>query len=225
MIFELAAFRPESLHKAFECGVRRVEFCADYASGGITPERDVFENARRAFKGEFLVMIRPRSGNFIYSDDELHSMLESIAWTGEAGADGFVLGCLQSNGNIDISALHRLMQAAGDKPVTFHRAIDHTSDYVGSIQQLIDSGVKRVLTSGNTSSAANGKQMLKRIVEEFNDRIEIIAGGGVRSGNIRELVRYTGVKAVHSAAVTTATDLADLFEIEKILSELNIFSL
>lgn len=224
MIFELAAFNPEAVKIAHELNVKRVEYCSDYALGGITPPEQDFVRARNNYDGELLVMIRPRGGDFICHENELSVMIERIDFFNNAGADGFVFGCLLQDGRVDIPSLDALVKACGNKPATFHRAIDHTPDYFSSLHVLVHSGVRRVLTSGNSGSAMEGKEVLKEAIHQFGQKIEIVAGGGIRSGNLRSLIDFTKVTSVHSAAITGKDELPDPEEIRKLLSGIQTIS-
>lgn len=215
--FELAVFNPSAIALANEAGVKRIEYCSSYALGGISPDANEFKKVRAEFSGELLVMIRSRGGDFVYNDVEVEEMLRLIDVFDRLGADGFVFGCLTKDNKIDKQVLHRLMDRSGKKKVTFHRAIDQVDDYEEGVKSLIDHGVARILTSGKAKSAMEGKEMLRHIQHRFGHRIEIVAGGGVRSTNVSELIDFTRVSVVHSAAILSG-ESPDAVEVKKILS-------
>ena len=147
MLLELAVFHPDTLEVATRCGVERIELCSDYQAGGLSPDPGYFLFARKQFSGEIMVMIRPRPGDFQYKPEEIEQTQKAIRYFDSAGADGFVLGCMQG-GSVHQEYLNLLVETAGNKPVTFHRAIDEAEDYEEAIRCLIRAGCSRVLTSG-----------------------------------------------------------------------------
>ena len=202
MIFELAVFHPDSVAIAQACNVSRIELCDNYQVGGITPSIDNFSLARKNFDGPIMVMIRPQAGTFIYDDNILNQMLEEIKTFDELGADGFVFGCLTTDNNVDTLQLEQLVNAADKKHVTFHRAIDEVNDYEKGIQDLIRCGVTSVLTTGKMKSALEGKDVINKMIYQYGAKLNFIAGGGVRSSNISELLMNSNITQIHSAAIT-----------------------
>ncbi len=143
-------------------------------------------------------MVRPRGGSFVYSDAELKVMVGDVMLARSMGAQGIVTGVLQPNATIDVKHLRILVSAAGPLPVTFHRAFDFASNRAESLEQLIDAGVARVLTSGGATTALEGAPGIATLVSQADGRIVIVAGGGIRESNVREVVRLTGVSEVHA---------------------------
>ena len=220
MLLELAVFHPESLAIALRCGVSRLELCTSYAAGGLSPDPDFFSTVRKIFPGDLFVMIRPRPGDFCYGPEEQAWMLQMIRFYGAAGADGFVLGCLK-NGDVDAEMLDKFVVAAGQKPLTFHRAIDQVMDYDSALEQLIASGCSRVLTSGRADSAPQGAESLAKTIEKFGDRITILAGGGIRSSSLNRMFSIPGLREIHSAAISDpASGIADEKELLGIMTGL-----
>jgi copper homeostasis protein len=217
MLFELAVFNAASVEVAQACSVDRIELCTDYAAGGLSPDMDLFSYARKTFNGPVFVMIRPRPGDFIYHQDELVWMKKAIRKYDVAGADGFVLGYLKDN-CVDAVSLNLLVEAAGKKPVTFHRAIDSVDDYEAGIQTLIACGCSRVLSSGTAASAAEGIDNISRMAEKYGRQISFLAGGGIRSGNIQSLLNWDGLSEFHSAAVTGIGETANLEEVQRLMA-------
>jgi copper homeostasis protein len=222
MLLELAVFHPESIDIARRCGVDRIELCTDYAAGGLSPDPDFFAYARRRFEGPIMVMIRPRPGNFEYHSDEISSMVAAIRRFGQAGADGFVLGCLKDK-SVDFPALEMLIHAAGEKPLTFHRAIDEVINPEEGMRQLISAGCRRVLTTGKATTAAEGAQSLARLIEQFGQDISILAGGGIRHKNLPALLGIPGLNEIHTAAIQSpskpVTDEEEIIAILELLKK------
>jgi copper homeostasis protein len=222
MIFELAVFHPDAVAIAQECNVSRIELCDNYQVGGITPSIDNFSLARKNFDGPIMVMIRPQAGAFVYDDKILNQMLEEIKTFDELGADGFVFGCLTSDNNVNTVQLEQLVNAADKKPVTFHRAIDEVNDYEKGIQDLIRCGVTSVLTTGKMKSALEGKDVINKMIHQYGTQLNFIAGGGVRSSNISELLMNSNITQIHSAAITQNQNfIADEEEVRKIIEIVN----
>jgi len=188
------------------CGADRVEVCAALSEGGTTPSTGlVREVLARVQRIGVSVLVRPRAGDFVYSAAEVDVMCADIAAvrslpTAPAVQVGFVVGALTADGAIDTAVLARLVEACGPAPVTFHRAFDTLPDLPAALPVLVDAGIGRVLTSGGAPTAAEGADVLRRLVSVGGDRITVMAGGSVRGGNVAELVRRTGVPDVHLRA-------------------------
>lgn len=196
---ELCAYSVETCIAAARLGLDRVELCASPAEGGVTPSYAAIERVA-AVKGiDLSVMIRPRGGDFLYSDEEFQTMLADIAVARKAGATGVVFGILTADGKVDTSRTRALVEAASGLETTFHRAIDMTEDYDAALDAIIDAGCSRVLTSGGYDKAADGIEAIARAVSRAAGRIEIMAGSGVGSANAVALAT-TGVDALHFSA-------------------------
>lgn len=215
-MLEIACFEITSAETACQSMADRIEFCADFELGGTTPDFYEFMHLKRNFKTPVYVMIRPKSGPFFYSEAEFVEMKTSIITFREGGADGFVFGILTADNEIDEARNKELIELAGETPCTFHRAFDRTLDLDRSIQTLIKIGFKTVLTSGGKKSAMEGKEVLKSLVENYSDKIEILIGGGVRSKNIEELKNFTGGKSFHSSAIKDYDTFVTDDEIKKL---------
>ena len=183
-----------------DADVDRIELCAALSEGGLTPSVGFLIAARRIFHGTILMMIRPRCGDFLYSNEEINLMLADIEQGKQHGADGFVFGCLQPTGEIDPTLTARLRDAAQPKQVTFHRAFDVTPDLSRSLETLIDLGIPRVLTSGGECDVWRGSQRLRELIEQANERIIILPGGGVTADRAQELLECTHAKEIHLSA-------------------------
>jgi copper homeostasis protein len=147
------------------------------------------------------VMIRPRDGGFVYSGAEINAMTRDIELAGKRGIAGIVTGALTADGRVDIAQTRTLMNAAAGLPVTFHRALDCARNLTDALEQLIDLDVSRVLTSGAAATALDGAATIASLVDQARERIAIIAGGGIREHNVREVISRTGVREVHSRLV------------------------
>lgn len=199
-IFEICANSVESCIAAQEGGADRVELCSGIPEGGTTPSLGMIRSARENISIALNVIIRPRGGDFLYSEEELRQMVLDIRTAAENGADGLVFGCLTPEGDIDMKAMKMLMNEAGSLPVTFHRAFDHTRDPFKALEDIISLGCRRILTSGCRSSALEGADMLERLVLAAGERISIMPGCGIRENNIAEIAKRTGAKEFHFSA-------------------------
>jgi copper homeostasis protein len=182
-------------------GVDRVELCASPAEGGVTPSLATIERVAEIKGLDVSVMIRPRGGDFLYSDDEFQTMLRDIEHARKAGATGVVFGILTADGKVDVERTRALVEASGEMETTFHRAVDMTEDYIAAVEAVIEAGCKRILTSGGYDKAIEGKENIARAVEISRGRIEIMAGSGVVAANAKELADL-GVDALHFSAKT-----------------------
>ena len=181
-------------------GADRVEVCSDLLEGGVTPGAGCLRAIRRALKIGVHVLIRPRGGDFLYSEEELSVMREEIQFVKEAGVDGVVLGCLTANGDIDRAQTAQLIELSRPMSVTFHRAFDMCRDPRTALEALVELGVERVLTSGARNSCLEGRQVIAELQRQAAGRITIMAGGGLTPQNVPELVATTGVTEVHLSA-------------------------
>lgn len=215
-MLEIACFEMTSAETALRSVADRIEFCSGQEFGGLTPNFEEFRYLNSVYRKPIYVMIRPKGGAFLYTDLEFAQMQRDITAFNNAGADGFVFGILNSGNRVDIEKNRILVQLAGDTPCTFHRAVDRTPDLDESVEQLIAIGFRNVLTSGGKSSAMEGKDNLKKMVETFSHRINIFVGGGVRSKNIQQLQQFTGGTHFHSSAIPDYEIFASDEEIKKL---------
>lgn len=195
---EICANSVESAVKAQEGGAYRVELCAGIPEGGTTPSFGEIRMARQLLqKTKLHVIIRPRGGDFLYSHLELEIMLHDIKVARQLGADGVVFGCLTAEGNVDIPAMKMLMNAVGDMNVTFHRAFDMCKNPNEALEQIIELGCTRILTSGQETNAVKGIPLLKELIEQANGRIIIMPGCGINPNNILQIAEETGASEFH----------------------------
>lgn len=195
---------------ALEGGADRLELCANLAAGGTTPPPALVTAVLERIAIPVHVMIRPRGGSFTYSLTELDIMRRDIEAMRELGVDGIVVGVLDSRGVIDTRRTEPLIAAADGLPVTFHRAFDRVRDLRDGLESLIDLGVQRVLTSGSAPTALAGVDVLSDLVAQAGDAIVVIAGGGVRDHNVREIVERSGVREVHARCESDAARIAGI---------------
>ncbi len=201
---EICANSVESAVKAQEGGAYRVELCAGIPEGGTTPSFGEMRMARQLLQETKLhVIIRPRGGDFLYSQLEQEIMLHDIKVARQLGADGVVFGCLTAEGNVDIPAMKKLMNAVGDMNVTFHRAFDMCRNPKEALEDIIELGCTRILTSGLEANAFKGIPTLKELIEQANGRIIIMPGCGVNPSNIRQIAEETGAVEFHFSGRNT----------------------
>lgn len=196
MEIEVCAYSLESCLAAQEAGADRVELCAGMYDGGTTPPAGMLRLARELLNIELYVMIRPRGGDFVYSELEYRQMKEDLAFAKSCGADGVVIGLLDENGGVDVARTRELVEMAAPLKVTFHRAFDMAADYRRAFEEVIRSGCYRILTSGQRNTAPEGIEVLRELVRENAGRIRIMAGSGVGSDNAPALAA-TGIDALH----------------------------
>ena len=195
---EICANSVESAVKAQEGGAYRVELCAGIPEGGtITPFGEMRMARQLLQQTKLHVIIRPRGGDFLYSPLEQEIMLHDIKVARQLGADGVVFGCLTAEGDVDMDAMKKLMNAVGDMNVTFHRAFDMCKDPKKALEQIIELGCTRILTSGQEANAVKGIPLLKELVEQADGRIIIMPGCGVNPNNIRQIAEETGASEFH----------------------------
>jgi len=187
----------ESAVAAEESGAVRVELCSSLFDGGLTPSVGMITQTRKSVKIPVYVMIRPRGGDFCYTDHEFEIMKVDIDYAKRSGADGVVLGILTEEGDIDVKRTSELVALARPLFVTFHRAFDMTRDPNKSLHELIGLGIERVLTSGQERSVVEGIDLISDLVDKAGSKIIIMPGGGVTNRNIKKIVEKTGVKEIH----------------------------
>ncbi len=187
-----------SCKAAADGGADRFELCAHLAIGGATPSHVVFEQVKRDFDVKINVLIRPRFGDFLYSDIEMEEMCKEIEFFRDNGANGVVIGALTEDGELDKEKMARMIDRAGNMDITLHRAFDMSRDPFATMEAAIELGCKTILTSGQQSDVVKGKELLKELYARANGRIDIMAGCGVKKWNIREVHDYTGIVVFHT---------------------------
>lgn len=201
---EICANSLASALAAQEGGADRVELCDNLAEGGTTPSYGTLARTRELLHIQLYPIIRPRGGDFLYDDMEMELMLRDIAVCRRLGCDGVVIGALDAEGHIALDRCRELIAAAGPLGVTFHRAFDRCREPAAALEQLIDLGCERVLSSGQQPSAPEGAALLAALVQQAGDRLAVMAGAGVREHNIGALVARTRAREYHSTAARAA---------------------
>ena len=202
-IIEVCSCSVDAVMEAAAGGAARVELCSLLSCGGITPSAGLIRQARAAcgqYGLQLHVLIRPREGDFVYSENELQTMIEDVRFCAEAGVDGVVMGALTKDGALDVDACRRLVEAAGTMHKTFHRAFDVCTNPSETLEQIISLGFDRLLTSGQKADALSGASLIASLVKQSAGRIVIMPGAGINPTNIAEIQRLTGAAEFHSSA-------------------------
>lgn len=208
MNFEICAVNIQSALVAQSAGAQRIELCSALDVGGLTPSLGLIRAAVQLLDIPVHVLIRPREGDFCYTDAELSIMVEDIQACMQAGAAGVVVGALTPDGQLDLPKMKVMKAAAGHMAITCHRAFDFTTNPDLALEQLIDMGFVRVLSSGQADSAFEGRFLLKKWVDQAAGRIAVMPGGGLNAGNIHEVIAFTGAKDVHFTGKTKVETLS-----------------
>ncbi|OAN14263.1 copper homeostasis protein CutC [Photobacterium jeanii] len=203
MQIEVCIDNIESLHCAQQGGATRIELCSSLSLGGLTPNAGLMQLAAKHSLIPVYAMIRPRQGDFLFSDQDVEIMLADIHAAKQAKLHGVVIGALQADGHIDGDILTALTKEAGTLGVTYHRAIDQCADPFAALDAIMYAGCERVLTSGLAANAEDGIAMLKQMVNHCGDRLSIMAGAGVNASNALDIVTQTGVREIHLSGKTT----------------------
>ena len=217
---EIACFNLESALIAQENSADRVELCAGIEVGGTTPDSELVKQARENLTIDLYVMIRPRGGNFVYSEAEFNQMQVEILALKELKVNGFVFGILKDDKTINGEQNKILVDLAKPFPCTFHRAFDEVENPSKALEQLIDCGFKTILTSGQAQNVTEGIDCLTELVSKANNRITIMPGGGLRSTNIETIQQNTKAVFYHSSAITDGRETAAASEVQALKSKL-----
>jgi copper homeostasis protein len=199
LCLEICVESVEYARAAERGGAHRVELCSDLSTGGITPSLGFMETARRHVGIPIHVLIRPRAGDFVYSDDEFEIMRQDIEVARHCGMNGIVLGVLDGEARIDIPRTRALVELAHPLPVTFHRAFDECAFSEQALQDVIQTGCSRILTSSGVQRATDALSSLRRLVETAQERITIMVCGGVDHENLLRVVQATGAREIHTS--------------------------
>ena len=200
MTVEVVVFNLESAMKAQEGGADRIELCDNPSEGGTTPSAGMIELVRQNLSIDVFVMIRPRGGDFHYSNYDFHAMKRDISQCQKLSADGIVFGILNADGTLDKKRCQELIARARPLKVTCHRAFDMTRDPFEALEDCIEAGFDRILTSGQEAEAIKGTDLIRQLVEKARGRISIMAGSGVNEETVEEIVRRSGVNEIHFSA-------------------------
>lgn len=206
VVVELCCGGIDDVLTAQRCGADRAELCSALSLSGLTPSMGTYLAAREKADIPIVVMIRPRSNGFCYSEDEFEVMLRDTRLFISQGAKSITFGCLTPQGLIDRERCLRMREAAKDATLVFHRAFDVIPRPFEALEQLIELGMDRVLTSGNQTTALEGAGLIAQLVQAAAGRIEITGGGGVRAENLAQLIAKTGLNQVHLSASSYYAD-------------------
>ncbi len=228
MILEICAQSYPSAVNAYQAGAHRIELCTDLPSGGTTPSIELITQVCKEVKIPVFVLIRSRSGNFIYDHHEVKFMKDQIKIALDGGAAGIVAGAITEMHDLDERALYTWRRACEAYPFTFHRAFELIIDEKKAIHTLKEYRVDRILTGGKSGNAYQSRNELAHLNTLMNKQITLLAGSGISSKNVKELIQVTGVHEVHTSAKygfddpTHSAYESNPFEIEKILEEIKI---
>ncbi len=186
----------------------RIELCSALTVGGLTPGVGLLQTVKSLIDIPVHVLIRPRAGNFTYSKHEKRCILQEIEACIKAGADGVVIGALNADSSIDTDFMKEAVYCAAELDCTFHRAFDVITDKTKALDEIINLGFDRILTSGGQQSAWDGREIIRQLIVQAADTIEIMPGSGIHVGNAAQIVEYTGARAIHTSAKgsNSATD-------------------
>jgi copper homeostasis protein len=204
-IIEIATSDYATTAAAVAGGADRIELCANLGEGGTTPSYGVIKTCRENFGTLIYPIIRPRGGDFVFTDEEFNCMVQDVKLCKELGCDGVVVGLLNNDGTIDVQRTEILVNLAYPLGVTFHRAFDRCLDPLQALEQIISIGCERILTSGQHPNAMDGINLLTQLQDIANDRIIIMPGSGVRKENIATLAKQTGCTEFHTSLRSTTT--------------------
>ena len=200
VLLEIVATSLESALAAEHGGADRLEICINLAQGGISPPPELVQSVRHNVRIPIHVMVRPRTGDFCYSDTEITRMKNEIETWKRVGAEGIVGGVLHADKTVDVKLTKELVDLAKPLQMTFHRAFDETPDPFKGLEDIIATGATRILTSGQLSSAFEGRMVIRELVRRAGNRTRILAGAGINRGNVQALIRRTEVGEVHAAS-------------------------
>ena len=217
---EIACFNLESALIAQKAGADRVELCADMLVGGTTPIIETIQQARKHLTIDLYVMIRPRGGNFVCSEAEFEQMKSEIETIKKLDVNGFVFGILKDDNTINIEQNKVLVELVKPFSCTFHRAFDEVLNVDKALEDVISCKFSTILTSGTFPNVMEGKEVLKQLVNQANNRIKIMPGGGLRSTNISELNEMVDANWYHSSAITDGSEIASPEEIVQLKKKL-----
>lgn len=206
MLLEICIDCVESALAAKQGGADRLEVCGSLTVGGTTPSFGLVEQCVADVELPVMMMIRPHDGGFVYGRDELDTMFTDIEVAKSIGVLGVVFGCLDEQRAIHLEQCKQLVDAAGELETTFHRAFDLVPDPQQAVDELLELGVTRVLTSGQSTSAEAGIPLLRKLVQQAGDRMSILAGAGVNAANASTIAKETGVTEIHASASVIRDD-------------------
>jgi copper homeostasis protein len=197
-LLEISVQTLEGAMAAERGGADRIELCGDLSVGGVTPSPELMLKTRTSVAIPIFAMIRPRAGNFVYSDEDLAVMRSSIKLAKQLQMNGVVLGILTAESRIDVERTRELVKLAKGMNVTFHRAIDETPDLLVALEDVVQTAASRILTSGGKRTALEGAATITEMVSQSRGRVTILPGAGINAENAAEVLRKTGASEIHS---------------------------
>jgi len=213
-LLEICTFNATDVYRAVSAGADRIELCASYVEGGITPSAAAIQHAFSIIPAEqVVVMIRPRGGNFYYDTFELEVMQQDILRAKEFGAKNVIFGILDTSGRLDLRRNKELIDLAAPMHCTLQRAFDLTPDPMEALGDAIQCGFKRILTSGQAATAWDGRNLLRSLIRTAENKISILPGAGINSSNVAALIAETGCNEVHTSAKKKFTEPAVSFKV------------
>jgi copper homeostasis protein len=207
-LLEISVESVDAAMAAERGGANRIELCSSLREGGTTPSPELLRTVRGRLKVPVMSMLRPRGGNFYYTDSEFEAMRRDVDAAKEFGMNGVVLGMLAADGKVDIKRTRELVEQATPLPVTFHRAFDDCADLRGALEDVIEAGAARLLTSGGKRTAPEAFDLLGELVRMAGERLIVMPGSGLHAGNIRDAVRKTGAREFHAGLSSVVSDSA-----------------
>lgn len=200
MTVEICCDSLQAAKTAAGSGADRIELCADLSCGGLTPSHELIDEVS-TLGVPVNILIRPRAGDFVYNEHDIHHILFNIAYCGNSKINGVVIGALTREGKVDIPLCRDMVDLARsyNLSITFHRAIDESADIMAALDDVLSLGIERILTSGGRPSAPEGADVIKKMVERAAGRTVIMAGAGITPENVKNLIAETGVSEVHGS--------------------------
>jgi copper homeostasis protein len=197
-VVEISVESVERAVAAERGGASRLELCGSLEVGGVTPSVELMRETRARVRLPIFAMVRPRGGDFVYSEEEFEEMRRSIEVARAERTDGIVLGLLRRDGRVDVERTAELVRAAGPLPVTFHRAFDESAELFGALEDVIASGATRLLTSGGSGTAPEAVTRIAELARRAGGRIVVMPGSGITARNVAEIAWITGTRELHA---------------------------
>ncbi len=208
---EICCYSAESAIKAEQAGAHRIELCDNFTEGGTTPSYATIKYCVEKLNIPVNVIVRPRGGDFLYSEAEFEIIKEDVLKIKELGANGVVIGFLTPKGKIDLKKTKEIIDLAAPLEITFHRAFDMCRNHLQALEELKSIGIKRILTSGSKNNAFEGSDLIKKLVEQAKGKIIIMPGSGINQHNLPEIIQKTGAKEFHTSAKTFVNSKMEYF--------------
>lgn len=206
ILLEICCSSIDDAIEAERGGADRVELCSALFLGGLTPSLGTLLEAKARLSIPVIFMVRPRSGGFCYTEAEFATMLRDAEAAVSHGAQGVVFGILKPDGTIDVERTQAMRKVIGDRQAVFHRAFDVTPDPLRALDQLVDLGITRVLTSGQQPDVIQGHALIRKLIQHAGSRIEVLPGGGIPPHMIEQAIEWTGCSQVHLTAFRSVRD-------------------